>query len=162
MLKRGMFLLLLIGLLVSCAAPPKKEVVTVSGDYYEMEFHLPAWWEDRLDEWDEYFIPPSGHRFLVVDIFMRSVTENPIELRVKDYELSYTLGATEYYTTTLTATGNNDIYSLVSNFNYGGATAGYKECYVFVVPEEAQDFVLEITSHHLPFAIRHLSLQHHR
>ena len=34
----------------------------------------------------------------------------------------------------------------VSNFNYGGATVGYGECYVFVVPEETQDFVLEITS----------------
>lgn len=143
--KQGILLLLLVGLLMGCAAPAQ-EIVTVSGDYYEMDFHLPSWHENRLDEWDEYFVPPQGHYFLVVYIFMKSVTENPIELRVKDYELSYTLGATEHYTTTLAATGNNDIYLLAYNRNYGGTTAGYGECYVFVVPEEAQDFVLEITS----------------
>lgn len=143
--KQGILLLLLVGLLMGCTAPAQ-EIVTVSGDYYEMEFHLPAWRENKLNGWDRWLNPPQGYRCLVVDIFMRSVTENPIELRVKDYELSYTLGATEYYTTTLAATGNNDIYSPVSNFNYGGTTTGYRECYVFVVPEEAQDFVLEITS----------------
>ena len=82
MMKRGMFLLLLIGLLVGCAAPAQ-EIVTVSGDYYEMDFHLPSWQENRLDEWDEYFVPPQGHYFLVVYIFMKSVTEKPYRTQSK-------------------------------------------------------------------------------
>ena len=82
MMKRGMFLLLLIGLLVGCAAPAQ-EIVTVSGDYYEMDFHLPPWWENKLNGWNRWFIPPQGHRCLIVDIFMKSVTEKPYRTQSK-------------------------------------------------------------------------------
>lgn len=148
-MRRIITLVVLMGfLVVVCISCGKKEVLVVTGEHYEMSFHLPARWENRLDEWDEWLLPPEGQRFVRVYIVERSVSEDPIALLWDDYVLNYTLDGTERYTTTLAATGNNDIYMRATDFDYGGVTDedGYGVRYVFVVPKDARDFVLEITS----------------
>ncbi len=148
-MKRILGFIALISLLATgCISQSKNNIVVVSGEYYEMDFHLPARWENRLDEWDEYLLPPKGECFLRVYIVMKSVSDMPIELRHDDYKLSYTLGGTERYTTTLVATGNNDVYMWAIDRDYGGVTDpnGYGRRYVFSVPKNASDFVLTVTS----------------
>jgi len=68
--------------------------------------------------------------------------------------MGYTLGDSEFYTTTLVARGNNDIYMVAPDWdiihgglrNYGGVTGadGFGDRFVFVVPRQAENFVLEI------------------
>ena len=149
-MRRIITLVVLMGfLMLECTSCSKQEIVVATGEYYEMSIYLPARWENRLDEWDEWLLPPEGQRFVWVYIVERSVSEDPIALLWDDYVLSYTLGGTERYTTTLAATGNNDVYlRAMLDRDYGGVIGedGHGRRYAFAVPKDAQDFVLEITS----------------
>jgi len=147
------FCLLIVG---SCAPHVKTNIVILQGSNYEMDCHLPAQWEDRLKEWNEWLLPPEDYRFVWVYCVTKSTTANPIELHREDFQLSYTITEPERYTTTLAARGNNDIYMRAPDrdtlnggrFNYGGVTdaKGFGDRYVFAVPKNAQNLVLEITS----------------
>ncbi len=141
-MRRIITLVVLMGfLMLECTSCSKQEIVVATGEYYEMSIYLPARWENRLDEWDEWLLPPEGHRFVWVYIVERSVSEDPIALLWDDYVLSYTLGGTERYTTTLAATGNNDVYlRAMLDRDYGGVIEdGHGRRYVFAVPKDAQD-----------------------
>lgn len=69
--------------------------------------------------------------------------------------MSYTLGDMERHTTGLLALGSNDIYMWAPDWhiinggpwNYGGVTDAdvFGDRYVFAVPRQAENFVLEIT-----------------
>jgi len=108
---------------------------------------------------------PEGERFVWVYCVTKSVAAEPIKLYRDDFQLSYALERTERYTTTLIAIGNNDIYMWApdrdiihgGHFNYGGVTDadGFGDRYVFAVPKNARDFVLEIKSMPpLPLSVR--------
>lgn len=154
-MKKTIAFIVLLGLFITgCISQPN--VVTIRGTDYEIDCHLPARWEDRLDEWDEQLLPPEGKRFVWVYCVTKSVVVKPIELHRDDFQLSYAVEGTERYTTTLAARGNNDIYMRAPSrdiatgkpFNYGGVTdaKGFGDRYVFAVPKNARDFVLEIKS----------------
>jgi len=144
----------LLGLLISGCVFKPVEVVTKDMDY-EITCRLPVRWERRLDNWDEWLLPPEGQRFVWVYCRTKSLSTEPRLLRRRDFQISYTLGETEYYTATLVARGNNDIYMWAPDRdiinggprNYGGITdeRGFGDRYVFAVPRQAQDFVLEIS-----------------
>jgi hypothetical protein len=121
--------LLLLGLVVTSCAP-KPDIVVIRGTDYEMDCYLPARWEDRLDEWDEWLLPPEGKRFIWVYCVIKSIAADPVELYRDDFQLSYVVEGTERYTATLVATGNNDVYGWAPSRdiihhgpeNYGGVT----------------------------------------
>lgn len=134
---------------------PTPEITVVQGTDYQMECHLPVHWEDRLDEWDEWLLPPKGQRFVWVYCRMKPLVTEPDKLYRDDIQLSYAVEETERYTTTLAARGNNDIYMWAperdiingGRRNYGAtSTTGFGDRYVFAVPANAHDFILEITT----------------
>lgn len=163
-MKKTIAFIVLLGLFITgCISQPN--IVTIRGTDYEIDCHLPARWEDRLDEWDEQLLPPEGKRFVWVYCVIKSIVAKPVELYRDDFQLSYVLKETERYTTTLVATGNNDVYGWAPKRdiihggpeNYGGVTdaKGFGQRYVFAVPKNARDFVLEIKSMpSLPLSVR--------
>ncbi len=148
------FVVLLSLFITGCIS--QSNIVTIQGTDYEMDCHMPARWENRLDSWNEWLLPPEGKRFIWVYCVIKSIVAEPVELYRDDFQLSYVLEGTERYTTTLAARGNNDIYMWAPERdiihggprNYGGVTdaKGFGDRYVFAVPKNARDFVLEIKS----------------
>lgn len=147
--------IVLLGLLIAgCVS--KQNLVVVRGTDHEMDCYLPAQWEERLDHGNKWLLPPPGERFVWIYCVRKSLVAEPHALKRTDFQLHYTLGGTDLYTTTLVARGNNDIYMWAldqdpiqgGSRNYGGVTDadGFGDRYVFAVPENAQDFVLEVTS----------------
>ncbi|MEJ5312682.1 MAG: hypothetical protein WHX52_23200 [Anaerolineae bacterium] len=163
-MERTITFIVLLGLFIAgCISQPN--IVMIQGTDYEMDCYLPMHWENRLDSWDEWLLPPEGKRFIWVYCVIKSIVAEPVELYRDDFQLSYRVEGTERYTTTLVATGNNDIYGWAPKRdiihggprNYGGVTdvKGFGQRYVFGVPKNAQDFVLEIKSMpSLPLSVR--------
>jgi hypothetical protein len=163
-MRKTIAFLLLLGLVITgCFS--KSDIVVIRGTDYEMGCYLPMRWENRLDSWNEWLLPPEDERFLWVYCVTTFITADPIELYRDDFQLSYTIGGTERYTTTLIARGNNDIYMWAPDRdiihggprNYGGVTDpdGFGDRLVFAVPKNARDFVLEIKSMpSLPLSVR--------
>jgi hypothetical protein len=151
-------------LLAGCAAPVQTSTTVIQGSDYELECYLPARWEKRLDSWNKWLLPPEGHRFVWVYCWMKPLAPEPGKLYRDNIQLSYALGGTQRYTTTLAARGNNDIYMWApeqdivngGRFNYGAiSSGGFGDRYVFAVPENAQDLVFEISSMPpLPLTVR--------
>ena len=134
---------------------PTPAITVVQGTDYQLECHLPVHWEDRLDEWDEWLLPPKGQRFVWVYCWMKPLVTEPDKLYRDDIQLSYAVEGTTRYTTTVTAVGNNDIYMWAPErdkvnrrrYNYGATSStGFGDRYVFAVPVNARDFILEITT----------------
>lgn len=153
-MKNTIIVLCLLGWLLSGCIFEPVEVTTKDMDY-EITCRLPVRWEKRLDNWDEWLLPPEGQRFVWVYCRTQSLSTEPRLLRRKDFQMGYTLGDSESYTTTLVARGNNDIYMWAPDWdiihgglwNYGGVTGadGFGDRYVFAVPRQAENFVLEIS-----------------
>ena len=79
--------LLLVSLLSGCVLKPT-EVVTQDTDY-EITCRLPVRWEKRLDNWDEWLLPPEGQRFVWVYCRTQSLSTEPRLLRRKDFQMGY-------------------------------------------------------------------------
>lgn len=153
-MKNTIIALCLLGWLFSGCIFEPAEVTTKDMDY-EITCRLPVRWEKRLDSWDEWLLPPEGQRFVWVYCRTKSLSMEPRLLRRRDFQMGYTLGDSESYTTPLVARGNNDIYMVAPDWdiinggprNYGGVTDedGFGDRYVFAVPRQAENFVLEIS-----------------
>ncbi len=151
---------LFLGLIIPGCGSRNPEVtpiirVTTTDNDYKIVCRPPVRWEDRLDRWNQWLLPPEDQRFVWIYCHTTSLSPEPRRLRRRDIQISYTLGETGRYTTTLIAKGNNDIYMWAPNWdslnggirNYGGVTSenGFGTRYVFAVPPDAREFVLEIT-----------------
>lgn len=153
-MKKTIIALCLLGWLISGCLFRPVEVTTRDLDY-EVTCRLPVRWEKRLDNWDEWLLPPEGHRFVWIYCRTKSLSTEPRLLRRRDFQIRYAVGDTTPYTAPLVARGNNDIYMWAPDWdiihggpwNYGGITGadGFGDRYVFAVPRGAQDFVLEIS-----------------